>query len=68
MPKRLNIIYSGISVTCGGTIMVSSTMANSRFLPRNRKRAKPYAMIQQEAVCSKELTPPMSRVVTREDG
>ena len=31
---------TGTIVTCTGTIIVDSTIANSRFLPRNSMRAK----------------------------
>lgn len=45
-------------MTCGGTMMVNSTSANSSRLPLNSNRAKPYPTSAQDRIWSSELTTP----------
>ena len=49
-PKKLYCIYSGITSTSQGIIIVESKIINNKFLPGNSNRANPYAVRALENV------------------
>ena len=62
------IMNTGTIVTCTGTIIVDSTIANRAFLPRNSIRAKTYPAIAAVSICPIATTPVTRALLSTSSG